>query len=50
MAAQLGNLEWAHLPRTLAERGSGGGVFFSLGVLSREPGGRAPMLGILKDR
>jgi len=35
MAAQLGNLEWARLPGTLRmdERGSAGGVFFSMGVL-----------------
>jgi hypothetical protein len=39
MGAQLGKLEWAHLPGTLryGERGSGG-----------EPGGRAPLLGTLK--
>jgi len=51
MGAQLGNLEWAHLPGTLryGERGSGGRVSLSVGALRREPGGRAPLLETLKD-
>jgi len=33
----------------MVERGSRGGVSFFVGALRREPGGRAPLLGILKD-
>jgi hypothetical protein len=34
----------------MVERGSGGGASQSVGALRREPGGRAPLLGTLKDR
>jgi len=34
----------------MTERGSGGGASLSLGALLRKPGGRAPLLGTLKDR
>jgi hypothetical protein len=34
----------------MAERGSGGGTSLSMGALSREPGGRAPLLATLEDR
>ena len=34
----------------LVERDSGGGVSLSMVALWREPGGRAPLLGTLKDR
>jgi hypothetical protein len=33
----------------MVERGSGGGVSLFVGALSREPGGRVPLLGTLKD-
>jgi hypothetical protein len=33
----------------MVERGSRGGVSLSAGALQREPGGRAPLLGTLKD-
>jgi len=33
----------------MVERVSGGGVSLSVGALLREPGGRAPLLGTLKD-
>jgi hypothetical protein len=49
--AQLGNLEWVHLPGTLrVERDSRGGASLSMGALRMEPRGRAPLLGTLRDR
>jgi hypothetical protein len=36
--------------RGMVERGSGGGASQSVGARRREPGGRAPLLGTLKDR
>jgi len=33
----------------MVDRGSTGGVSLSVGALLREPGGKAPFLGTLKD-
>jgi len=34
----------------MAESGSGGETSLSMGALRQKPGGRAPLLGALKDR
>jgi hypothetical protein len=50
MEVQMGNMEWAHLPRTeIWLKGALEVECLSVGALLREPVGRASLLETLKD-